>query len=116
MVYKLLMKSYIIDELRHSDYEKIKAHLDEHYGPPELEGIYWIAVAPSAYSAVQSSHIQCQPFYMALDLEPDRLACELLIRTKNRIRCDCISYADETQRNWIIQLVDTMVSELGIIT
>ena len=59
---------------------------------------------------------QCKPFYFALELSPDKLACELLIRSKNRIRCDCISYADQDQRNWIIRKMDAMFDTLGLIT
>jgi hypothetical protein len=53
---------------------------------------------------------------MALGLRPDRLAGELLVRTRNRVRCDCIHYADERQRNWLIQTVDAIFEKLGIIT
>ena len=116
MVCKWLMKSYVIDELRYPDYEKIKAHLDLHCEACSLGGIYWIPLEPTLYNNVQSSHGECSPFYIALDLTPEKLVCELLVRTKNRIRCDCISYADKAQRNWIIQLVDNMFSELCIIT
>jgi len=114
MLYKLLMKSYVIDQLRPADYEKIKICLNERYGPADLGGIYWLPMDSSIYSTVQASHIQCRPFYFALDLEPDKLACELLVRTKHRIRCECICYASETQRNWLIQTVDAMFSDLDI--
>jgi len=42
------------------------------------------------------------------------LACELLVRTKNRMRCDCIQYATANQRNWLIELIDNMFSRLEI--
>jgi len=116
MVFNFDMKSYVIDELRYPDYEKIKTHLNQHYGACDLEGIYWIPLEPSLYNKVQASHSKCCPFYIVLDLSQEKLSCELLIRTKNRMRCDCISYAEETQRNWIIQLIDNMFSELCIIT
>jgi hypothetical protein len=49
-------------------------------------------------------------------LGADRLAAELLIRTRNRVRCDCIHYADERQRNWLVQTVDAIFEKLEIIT
>ena len=39
---------------------------------------------------------------------------ELLVRTQNRIRCECIAYATDEQRNWLIRLVDDMLAQLGI--
>ena len=53
---------------------------------------------------------------MALELGPDRLAAELLVRTRSRVRCDCIHYADERQRNWLVRTVDAIFEKLEIIT
>jgi hypothetical protein len=96
------MKQYVIDELRPADYRKIKSYLDEKFGSSPLDGI--------------SEHTTCQPFYFAIDLEANMMACELLIRTKARVRCDCISYATQRQRNWLIGFVDRMFKKLDIRT
>jgi hypothetical protein len=66
------------------------------------------------YSEMQKAHNECQPFYFALELLPDRLACELLVRSQQRIRCHCIQYATESQRNWLIQSVDDVLEKLAI--
>ncbi|MDM8552909.1 hypothetical protein QUF72_22710 [Desulfobacterales bacterium HSG2] len=108
------MKQYVIDELRFQDYEKIRAYLDMNFGAAEIGGIYWIPLDPDTLTDVQKAHTGCQPFYFAIELEEGRIACELLVRTQNKIRCDCISYADETQRNWFIRRVDAMFDELEI--
>ena len=110
------MKQYVVDEIRPDDYEKIKAYLNKEFGPPEMGGVYWIPVAVEVLNNRQNAHSQCQPHYFALDLEPDRLACELLVRTRNRIRCDCIGYATERQRNWLVNVVDAIFEKLGIHT
>jgi hypothetical protein len=44
------------------------------------------------------------------------LACELLVRTQNRVRCDCIGYATEEQFSWLIALIDDIFNRLQIIT
>ena len=108
------MKQYVVDEIRPADYEKIKAYLDAEFGPAEMGGIYWVPVAQEMLNEVQSAHEPCQPFFFALDLEPERLSCELLIRTRSRIRCDCINYATEPQRNWLISVVDAVFEKLEI--
>ena len=108
------MKQYVIDELRPEDYEALKNYLDEQFGQAEMDGIYWIPVATQLLTDIQLQHEECRPHFLALDLDPGRIACELLVRTKNRLRCDCIQYASEQQRNWLIELIDNMFNRLEI--
>ena len=110
------MKTYLIDELRPWEYEKIKAHLDNDFKDSHLDGIYWVPLEPELLSECQAGHESCSPHCFALELAPDRLSCELLVRTRQRVRCECIAYATEPQRNWLIRHIDAMLEELGIIT
>jgi hypothetical protein len=110
------MKQYVVDELRAADYKALKTYLDEQYGPAEMGGIYWIPVAADILTDIQSEHTECRPQYFALDLDGNRLACEFLVRSKNRVRCDCIDYATENQRNWLIGLIDSIFDRLQIKT
>jgi hypothetical protein len=110
------MKQYVIDELRPADHKTLKAYLDKHYGPAALGSIYWIPIGSGLLTEVQAEHRQCQPHYFALDLLPDRLACELLVRTKNSVRCSCMAYATQKQRDWLIELIDTIFKRLEIKT
>ena len=108
------MKQYVIDELRPEDYETLKKYLDEQFGQAEMDGIYWIPIAAELLADIQLQHQECRPHFFALDLDPGHIACELLVRTKNRMRCDCIQYASEQQRNWLIELIDNMFNRLEI--
>jgi hypothetical protein len=110
------MKQYVIDEIRLQDYEKVKGYLAETCGDSGVEGLYWLPVDEAVFGRVQRAHGDCAPFFVALELGADRLAAELLIRTRNRVRCDCIHYADERQRNWLVQTVDAIFEKLEIIT
>ena len=110
------MKQYVIDELRSADYKALKTYLTEQYGPAEMDGIYWIPVAADMLTDIQSEHTECRPQYFAVDLDGNRLACEFLVRSKNRVRCDCIDYATEHQRNWLIGLIDNIFNRLQIRT
>lgn len=110
------MKQYVIDEIRPADYEKIRAYLDETFGDAGIEGLYWIPLDETLLSTVQRAHEACAPFYMALELAPDRLSGELLVRTRKRVRCDCIHYADPRQRDWLIHTIDAIFERLEIIT
>jgi hypothetical protein len=108
------MKQYVIDELRPDDFETLKRHLDAHFAVPNFEGLYRISLDAELWSEVQKAHSECQPFYLALELLPDRLACELLVRTNSRARCECIQTATEAQRNWLIQSIDAIFDSLAI--
>ena len=112
----IVMKQYVIDELRPADYEKIRTYLDESLDASGVDGIYWMPLDQDIFSNVQAEHIECQPFYFAIDLEPTIMACELLVRSKNTVRCNCIGYATEKQRNWFIQVVDAIFEKLEIKT
>ena len=98
------------------NYKQIKDFLDSEFGKSEWGGIYWIPVDEAILTPLQVSHPLCQPFYVALELESDRISCELLIRTKQRVRCDCMGYATEGQRNWIINSVEALFEKLEIVT
>ncbi len=110
------MKQYVIDELRPGDYKTLKTYLDEHYGPAAMGGIYWIPAETDMLTDIQNEHKECRPHYFALDLDQNRMACELLVRTKNRLRCTCINYATENQRNRMIALIDNIFQQLEIKT
>jgi len=110
------MKQYLIDELRSPDYESLRNCLQERYGPAAMGGIFWIPVKSDLLTDIQKSHQQCQPHYFAVELHKNRLAVELLVRTKSALRCDCIGYASDDQRNWIIALIDGIFNQLDIMT
>jgi hypothetical protein len=109
------MKQYVIDQLRAADYQALKNYFDAHYGPAALESIYWIPVAEDLLTDVQQEHRECQPHCIAVDIERSRLACELLVRTRNRLRCNCIGYATKKQFSWLVALIDDIFNRLKII-
>lgn len=111
------MKQYVIDELRPKDFERIQDHLKERFGASAMDGVFWIPLDAALYTSVQASHKDCQPFFLAVEMvPPDRMACELLVRTHSRMRCSCIAYATEAQRNWLIDYIDTLLERFAIQT
>ncbi|RJQ86179.1 MAG: hypothetical protein C4519_02405 [Desulfobacteraceae bacterium] len=108
------MKQYVIDELRPADHAKLKAHLDERYAVSGFEGLYWIPINAALLDGVQKTHEDCRPFYFALELSPGKMDCELLVRSRQQIHCQCIQYATERQRNWLIDWIDALLGDLGI--
>jgi hypothetical protein len=109
------MKQYVVDQLRFPDHEKLRACLDQDFGAADMGQIYWVPLDGETLTPVQAEHLDCQPFFAALELHAGHLSLELLVRTKNCIRCDCIGYATEVQRNLLIRRVDDMLAQLGIV-
>lgn len=109
------MKQYVVDELRPADHRALKAYFDENLSDGALDGLYWKSIDDTLLSDKQAAHTQCAPFYVALVLAPESLSCELLVRTRNRIRCDCMAYVTTRQRNWLVEWMDGVFDELGII-
>ncbi len=108
------MKQYVIDQLRYEDYEKIQTFLEESHGKSELDGLFWIALPADLATDIQLAHRDCQPFHFAVELSHDRLTCELLVRTRRRMRCDCMGYASPAQFLWLCRWVDTMLETLQV--
>lgn len=108
------MKQYLIDELRPDDYKKIKDYFNEAFGPQPVDGMYWIPIDPELMDSIQLEHTECQPFYYAVLLEPASISFELLIRSRNRMRCACIHYADKRQRDSIVEFADSVFERLKL--
>lgn len=109
------MKQYAIDQLHPADYLKLKTRLDERHAVDGFEGLYHLFLADELLTPLQQAHQECQPYYFALELLADRLECELLVRSRQRISCQCIAYATVEQRNWLIRTIDAVLDDIGVI-
>ena len=114
MVVAVGMRQYVIDELQRADHLKLKDYLNTQLHPSGLSGIYWIFLENEMLNDIQKAHHECCPFYLAVELTETAMHCELLVRAKNRLRCDCIAYADRRQRECVIGQMDTIVQTLAI--
>ncbi len=110
------MKQYVIDELRPQDHQRLKAFLDQNFEAATLPGVYWLPLDERVCTDLQARHTACRPHFLTLTLEPDHLACELLVRTRSKLRCDCMGFATEAQRNWLIRYIDALFDHLGLVT
>lgn len=109
------MKQYVIDQLRESDHEKILEFLKNNAEQSEFGDVFWVMLPQELYSDVQKEHRQCQPFCFAINLTRKQVDFELLIRSRQILRCQCIRYADKEQRDHIVDFADRMLEKLGII-
>ena len=114
MLIRFGMKQYVIDGLRLEDYKKLKTYLDDNLTSSALGGIYWLELDKEILSDTQQKHPECSPHVFALMLEETYLSCELLVRIKKNIKCDCMAYATKTQRDWLIEQADAILEVLDI--
>jgi hypothetical protein len=108
------MKQYVIDQLREADYDKILEFLQKNAEASEFGDVFWVNLPVELYSDIQREHEQCTPFRFAVNLSLNKVDFELLIRSRQVLRCSCIGYADNKQRDYIIDYADRMLDELKI--
>jgi hypothetical protein len=110
------MKQYVIDQLRENDFLQLEDYFNNNSEAAELPGIYWIPLPKSLLEQSQLDHPACQPFYFAVNLERNSISFELLIRTRSRLRCGCIQYATQTQRDYILNYANQLFEKLNLKT
>ncbi len=110
------MKQYVIDQLREGDFLKLEDYLNNTAEAGDLPGIYWVTLPLPLYEMPQQEHTDCQPFFFAINLDIQSISFELLIRTRNRLRCGCIQYATQQQREYILAYADDLFEELELVT
>ncbi|MFZ2445143.1 MAG: hypothetical protein WAW37_02180 [Syntrophobacteraceae bacterium] len=108
------MKQYVFDQLRENDYHQIHEFLKNNAEETVLSEIFWLPVPENLYSHTQKEHSECHPFYFAVNLSRNRVDFELLIRSRQMLRCNCIRYADREQRDYILDYADKMLADLKI--
>jgi len=113
------MRTYLIEDLIDEDYDKVIKAFDELELKGPINGIYYIPIPEKLLQQEQQDHLnECGPYFMALesikDLSGNLLKLELLTRSRNKIRCSCISYATSEQRNHMIEYLDQFIEELEI--
>ena len=103
------MISYVIDEIKKADIEKVRAYLKgKNYKSP-IEDIFWIPIPEELLNPTQKEHYAtCGPYIFSLELGKDFIKLELLVRATNKIRCSCISFATKQQRDYAINLVENI--------
>jgi hypothetical protein len=110
------MKQYVIDQLRENDFLQLEDYLNNNSEAGELPGIYWIPIPESLLERTQLDHSDCQPFFFAVNLDLNSISFELLIRTRSRLRCGCIQYASQEQRDYILNYADQLFEKLNLKT
>ena len=108
------MKQYVIDQLNEADYHRLKEHLEQTLETTMMEGIYRVDLPADLHTEIQHEHTTCQPYYFAIHLDFFKVSFELLVRTRQRLHCPCMGYADQRQRDYILEYADRLLEQLHI--
>lgn len=113
------MRNYLIEDIIDDNISTIENQLKaEGYAGP-IDDIYYLPIPESLLTDEQKEHCKdCGPYFLGLevihDLSGNALKMELLVRAHNKLRCSCVAYCTQEQRNYMLDLIDTLIQELNI--
>lgn len=110
------MKYYLIDEIALNDMERLSAFLKDNAVMSGLDKVFWVRMPEKYLTETQSGHVNCQPYFFAVELGAGMIKGEFYIRTLKDLNCTCNSCADTPQTQFIIDFMDEMINELQIRT
>lgn len=105
------MRQLVIDELSPMERDNIDSYLKRTAKIGPMVGLYWLVLPENIYGEAQQGHENHGPFYLAAVVERDSVKFELLIRSQSNLHCTCIAHANNTQRQYILDFIDKMVTE-----
>lgn len=110
------MRCYVIEDLYPEHLQKLTAALTEKGFAGSLDGIYYLPLPEELLTETQREHAaECGPHICVLEvLEEGALKLELLVRAQNKLRCECVFYATEPQRQYIITFLDDFIRQMDI--
>ena len=109
------MRSYYIDGFVPGELERLVERLDSMELSAGVEDLYWLPVPQNLLTPIQKKHEQgCGPHVLALEILDEALRLELLVRARNKLRCDCVAYAEQNLVNHMTNYLHGLLDELKI--
>ena len=108
------MRQYVVDELRKNELERVEQYLENHCEPGGIGSLYWLQIPDDLLSEVQLDHNGCAPFCIGIEVTDNSVVFEMLVRSRQKLRCSCIAYASGRQRQFILDFADRLVRETEI--
>lgn len=105
------MRQIVIDELSPMELDNIDSYLKRSITLGPMVGLYWLVLPSDLHSAAQQGHDDHGPFYMAVEVERDKVRFELLVRSQSNLHCTCIAYATSAQRQFVLDFIDRMIDD-----
>jgi len=109
------MRQYVITDIPPQAMQNMVAALCELGFAASIEQLFWLPVPENMLSPLQKEHLStCGPYAVALETEGDSLRMELLVRARNKVRCDCIAYAPDELALHMMHWLDGFAAGFGI--
>lgn len=108
------MRQFVVDEIPRRHLEGIDVYLKERAVPSGLDKIYWLELPQDLLSPIQREHPDCGPHYLAIELGKDNLKFEFLVRSRQRLRCDCVNYATPVQETFFLNFAHVLIQDLQL--
>lgn len=109
------MRNYIIDELTSENIETFCKFCDAREMQSSMGGIYWLELPEDLLTDEQREHKdECGPHCCGIEILENAIGLELLVRARNKLRCSCVTYANEKQRSWAMNTLDSWLKTLEI--
>ncbi len=109
------MRIYLVEELQSEHVEKIKAALAQKNLQAPIEDVFHLPLPQELLDNEQQEHINtCAPYYLSLETGPTWIRLELLVRSASTLHCLCVKYANQAQREYSINKLDSLLQRLDI--
>jgi len=108
------MRQFLVDEIPHRQMEAIEDYLKKKTIASGLEKIFWLEIPEDLLSPIQYEHKGCGPHYLAIELGQDFLKFEFLVRSRKRLRCDCVQYVSPAQETFLLNFAHTLILALDL--
>ena len=105
------MRQIVIDELSPMERDNIDSYFRRTLKPGPMIGLYWIELPQDLLSETQQEHDEHGPFHLAVEVEHDKVRFEFLVRSETNLHCSCIAYATPAQRQFVLDIMDTMIEQ-----
>ncbi len=105
------MRQFVVDDLSAQERDNLDTYLKKSLKSGPMMGMFWLQLPEDLWAKNQQGHDECGPFYFGVELSKDKLIVEFLVRSESNLHCSCISYATASQREFVLDFVDTMLEE-----
>ncbi len=105
------MRQYLVDEISFLERDNIESYLKRTLKPSSIRGVYWLELPHDMLAEKQVGHDECGPFYISVVMEQQSFHAEFLVRSSVNMHCSCIAWATSSQRQFILDFMDTLLAE-----
>lgn len=105
------MRQFVLDELSPMENDNIDSYLKRNLKQSPMIGVYWLPLPSELLTDIQKKHEDCGPYYTSVELDRHGLRFELLVRSTSNLHCSCIGYANQQQRQFILDFIDGMIEK-----